>query len=153
MSITEDQSGELQVYELGYLVLPSIAEDKLPETVATFRKIITDRNGSLLDSEDPFLRDLAYPMSKVVGASKYVVNNAYIGWQKFEAEPGTIEAMKAEIEKVSEILRYLLIKTTKETRFTFAQAREAEEEEEKQSEAPAEAVEPAPQADPEAVVE
>lgn len=127
MSTTEDR-GELQVYELGYLVLPSMAEDKLSDTVSMFRKIITDQDGILLDSEEPFLRDLAYPMSKIVGASKYVVNNAYIGWQKFEAEPSKIGTIKSEIEKIPEILRHLLIKTERETKFTFAMARKAREE-------------------------
>lgn len=142
-----DSMKESQVYELGYLVLPSIAEDKLPETVAKLKKIITDNGGSLLDSEDPFLQDLAYSMSKVVGASKYVVNNAYIGWQKFEAEPSTVEAMKAEVEKIPEILRYLLIKTTRETYFTFADARKAleEEEVEESEEAPREQGEALPE--------
>lgn len=129
MSTTEDR-GEAKVYELGYLILPSIAEDKLPESVSKIHEVITKNGGNLLDGEEPFRQDLAYSMSKTVGASKYVVNDAYIGWQKFEAEAGQIEAIKAGIEKLDEILRFLLIKAPRETTFTFAKAREVQRQKE-----------------------
>ncbi|MDP2651403.1 MAG: 30S ribosomal protein S6 [bacterium] len=124
MSTTEDR-GELFVYELGYLLLPSIPEDKLPEAVETLKKIITKAGGKELDSETPYLRELAYSMSKTVGASKYVVNNAYIGWMKFEIEPGQVEGVSSGVKGLAEVLRHLLIKAPRETSFTFAKAREA----------------------------
>lgn len=114
----------MQVYELGYLVLPSIPEENLGSTVDSLKSVISKAGGSIFDGEAPFMHDLAYPMSKTVGASKYVVNNAYIGWVKFECEPANIAEVKAAMEKMDEILRFLLIKTSRETTFTFAKARE-----------------------------
>ena len=146
MSTTEDHkensdmSASKQVYEIGYLVLPSIPEDKLQEVVNSIKEIIKKEGGEELDSENPFKQDLAYTMSKTVGASRYVVNDAYVGWMKFEAEPSVTEAIKAGLEKIDSILRFLLIKTTKETTFTFAEAKArlekdlAEEEAETDSE-------------------
>lgn len=124
MSITEDHK-EAIVYELGYLVLPSVTEDNIPKVVSTIVSTIEKAGGKTLDSELPFLETLAYSMSKTVGARKYVVNEAYIGWMKFEAEPSAVEEIKAGIEKIEEILRFLLIKAPRETTFTFAEAREA----------------------------
>jgi ribosomal protein S6 len=138
MSTTEDHKGEFQVYELGYLVLSSIAEDSLPQVVTSIKEIINKAGGKELDGEAPIKHDLAYPMSKVVGSSKYVVNDAYLGWQKFQAEPSNVEAIKGEVEKVSEILRFILIKVPLETTFTFAKAREAMEEKERAESAPVE---------------
>lgn len=120
MSTTEDRSDELQVYELGYLILPSVPEDKLPQTVDSLKKIVTQADGREIDGEAPFTHPLAYPMTKVVGSSKYVVNDAYIGWLKFETDSSKIDEIKANVEKLDEILRYLIIKTSRETGFTFA---------------------------------
>lgn len=142
MSITEDHkegsdlSADRQVYEIGYLVLPSIAEDSLPKVVDSIKKTIQDAGGSVFDGEEPRKRSLAYSMSKVVGSSKYVVNDAYMGWIKFdlpqdtEAEVHPAEVIKKEIEKMDEILRMLLIKAPRESEFTFASLEEPEETEE-----------------------
>lgn len=66
-------------------------------------------------------------MSKTIGARKYVVDEAYIGWMKFEAESGMVEAIKSSVDKIEEILRTLLVKVPRETTFTFKVAREARE--------------------------
>lgn len=113
----------MQVYEVGYLILPSIAEEKLGDVVAKIKDILTKAGGKELDSEAPFLQSLAYTMSKTVGASRYVVNEAYIGWMKFELEPGKALEAKMALEKIDELLRFLLIKAPRKTTFTFAKAK------------------------------
>jgi len=123
MSTTEDHKENTQVYEIGYLVLPSIPEDKLQEVVNSIREIIKKEGAEELDSESPFKQNLAYTMSKTVGASRYVVNDAYVGWMKFESEPQATVAIKAGLEKIDSLLRFLIVKTTKETTFTFAEAK------------------------------
>lgn len=125
MSTTEDHK-EAQVYEVGYLVLPSIPEEKLPEVVSTIESAITKNGGKTLDGEAPFKRNLAYAISKTIGASKYVVNDAYVGWLKFETSPDKVEKIKSALEKVEQIIRFLLIKAPRESVFTFAKAREAQ---------------------------
>jgi ribosomal protein S6 len=127
MSTTEDHK-EAQVYELGYLVLPSIPEESLADVVSTLQGIVKKSGGVEIASEEPIKIDLAYTMSKVVGARKYVVNEAFIGWMKFEVEPSIVEAIKADVEKLDEILRCLLIKAPRESAFTFAKAQQAIEE-------------------------
>ncbi len=122
--ITESESkGETQVYELGYLLLPSVAEDKLDAVVAKLRQAVKAAGGEELDAEAPEYLELAYTMSKTVGASRYVVNDAYIGWLKFEVSPEAVNQIKAAIEGVEEVLRSLLVKAPRETSFTFAKAK------------------------------
>lgn len=128
MSTTEDRLPE--VYELGYLVLPSIPEDKLPDTVNSIKEIVKKAGGTEIDSESPIKQTLAYQMSKTVGASRYVVNDAYIGWIKFEIDGSKVETIREKVAKLDEILRSLVIKTTRETHFTFAQALAAKNVEE-----------------------
>lgn len=130
MSTTEDRKDALEVYELGYLVLPSIPEDKLPDTVNSIKSIIKKAGAEEVDSEDPIKQNLAYSMSKVLGASRYVVNDAYIGWIKFEVTPSAVKEIADAVSKIDEILRSLVIKAPRETYFTFAQAIEAKKAEE-----------------------
>jgi ribosomal protein S6 len=129
MSTTEDhnEGNATQVYEIGYLVLPSVTEENIPTVVQKLRSIIEKAGATPLDSEDPFLSDLAYSMSKTISARKYVVDEAYIGWMKFEAESGMVEEIKSGVDKIEEILRTLLVKVPRETTFTFAEARAARE--------------------------
>jgi len=128
MRNSEIDKGELSVYELGFLILPSIPEDKLSDVVAFIKKVITKEGGIEIDAEVPFKQPLAYSMSKTIGASRYVLSDAYLGWIKFEVEPSKISAIKTDIEKIGEILRFLLVKAPRETIFTFAKARATVEE-------------------------
>jgi ribosomal protein S6 len=135
-----EEMNEKQVYELGYLVLPSIAEDQVPAVEDAVKKAILAAGGAELASESPEHIDLAYSMTKVVGASRYVVSDAYIGWVKFEAEPSQMPALNEKVMRMDEIVRSLLIKAPRETDFTFAKARQALlEREEAMAQAKAEA--------------
>ena len=134
----KDQA-ERDVYETSYLVLPSISEENHPSIVDAIKKAFSSVGGIEVDGEAPFKHPLAYPMSKTVGASKYIVNEAYVGWVKFDVESSKILEVKAEIEKIQEVLRFLIVKAPRKTDFTFAKAkaliREKEEKErEKESE-------------------
>ena len=125
MANLESEAGELTVYELGFLVLPSIPEDKLSNVTDAVRKIISAAGGTEIDAEAPIKKTLAYSMSKTIGASRYVVSDAYLGWIKFEVDKAKVPIIKAGVEKMEEILRFLLIKAPRETTFTFAKARTA----------------------------
>ncbi|MBX4206502.1 30S ribosomal protein S6 [Candidatus Parcubacteria bacterium] len=117
--------GNTQVYELGYLLLPSITEDQLEGAEDALKKAVSAAGGTEIASESPEKIDLAYTMTKTVGVSRYVVNDAYIGWVKFEAEPSAAAGVKEAVSKMEEVLRFLLIKAPRESDFTFAKAREA----------------------------
>jgi|SRR3989344_990787 len=131
MKNRESEAQDLTVYELCYLILPSILEEKLSDVVSSLGKVISKAGGKEIDSETPFKHPLAYPMSKTIGASRYVVNEAYIGWIKFEGTPSSIEEIKASVDKMDEVLRSLLIKAPRKTTFTFALARQAIEDKER----------------------
>lgn len=130
MRNSEDDQEGLSVYELGFLVLPSIPEDKLSRVTEAIRKAIIKEGGAEIDAEAPFKEALAYTMSKTIGASRYVLSDAYLGWIKFEVDRAKVPTIKADIEKIEEVLRFLLIKAPRETVFTFAKARAAVEEKE-----------------------
>lgn len=115
------------VYELCYLVLPSIAEEDLSKVVDSLKAIVTKAGGAEIDGEEPIKQDLAYTMTKTVGASRYVVNEAYVGWIKFESVSDKVNDIKSAVEKMDEVLRFLIVKAPRETTFTFAEAIKAME--------------------------
>lgn len=135
----------MQVYEIGYLILPSIAEDKLGAVIDKIKAVFEKAGGQPLDGEAPVKIDLSYTMSKTVGASRYVVTEAYLGWMKFEMDPSKALEAKMALDKVDELLRFLLIKAPRESAFTFAKAqaliteREAKEVEAEKEDSPVEA--------------
>ena len=126
-TIMEDK--ESKVYELGYLILPSVAEDKLKSVVDKIKGIISEKGGKEIDGEEPFKYDLAYTMSKTIGASRYVVNDAYIGWIKFELPLEEAAELKKGVDLIEEVLRTMLIRAPRETSFSFAKAREKAQKE------------------------
>ena len=125
MAKAEETKEGLAVYEIGYLVLPSIPEDQVSTVAEEIKKIISKAGGVEIDGEAPFKQPLAYSMSKTVGASRYVVSEAYLGWIKFEVEPVKVALIKDGVEKMEEILRLLIVKAPRQTDFTFAKARVA----------------------------
>ncbi|MCR4279383.1 MAG: 30S ribosomal protein S6 [Candidatus Zambryskibacteria bacterium] len=146
MEISANKDTGQTVYELAYLVLPSIAEEGLGKVVESLKGIIAREGGTEIAGEDPFKQELSYTMTKTIGASRYVVNDAYLGWIKFDlpAEASAKEGVehpankiKADVEKMDEIVRILLVKAPRETTFTFAEARKALEVEEAEEAEPA----------------
>ncbi len=125
MANTQDSNEGVTVYELGYLILPSISEDQLSTVVDKLKAVVSNAGGKEIDGEAPFKQALAYTMSKTIGASSYVVKEAYIGWMKFELEPAKALEVKMEVEKMDEVLRSLIIKAPRESDFTFAKAEAA----------------------------
>jgi ribosomal protein S6 len=136
----ESEAVELTVYELGFLILPSIPEDKLSDVTNAIRKVITKEGGTEIDFEEPFKETLAYSMSKTIGASRYVVSDAYLGWIKFEVDRAKALTIKSGVEKIDEILRSLMIKAPRETTFIFAKARATVEDKEEPMSIPTEEI-------------
>jgi hypothetical protein len=51
----------------------------------------------------------------MIGGGKKTFKEAYFGWIKFEGEPASVALFSKEIEKLPNILRYLIIKTVRES--------------------------------------
>ncbi len=119
MEKVEKQEVGAQVYELGYHIVSTVAEENLPKEVENLKAIVLKDGGSLVSEGEPKLINLAYSMTKSVADSKKKFDTAYFGWIKFEAKSELIPEMKKKIDASSTVLRYLLIKTVREnTLFT-----------------------------------
>jgi len=108
------EEGGKQVYELGYHIVSTVAEENLPKEVETLKAQVLSDGGSLVSEGEPKLINLAYSMTKSVADIKKKFNTAYFGWLKFETKSELMPMIKKAVDLNPHILRYLLIKTVRE---------------------------------------
>ena len=106
---------ENRVYEVGFHVVPSIAEEKLPAEVTVIKDILTTNGGVVIAEDFPKLKALSYQMTKVVGAKHLKFDTAYFGWVKFEMNSEEIGKVKTALERNDNVLRFIIIKTVRES--------------------------------------
>ena len=111
----ETDDAETQVYEVGFHIVPSVEENDLAEEVSAIKSLIEKREGVFVSDEAPKLINLAYTIAKDIEGKKYKFNTAYFGWIKFEMNTNNIAFVKEGMDANKNILRYLIIKTVKES--------------------------------------
>ncbi|MEQ1561188.1 MAG: 30S ribosomal protein S6 [Nitrospira sp.] len=111
---TQEKGDTLAVYEVSYLLLPSLAMEQVPAKATDIKDMLTSAGGTVISLETPVSLDLAYPMTKVVGTTRHKCTSAYFGWVKFEMSREGIEVVKKALDANVDILRYIIIKTVRE---------------------------------------
>ena len=120
-----------QVYEIGFHILPTVAEEKLGDEVAVIRGAIEKAGGTIISEEFPKMRDLTYTMKKYIDTKKTSFAKAYFGWIKFELDVEAVAGIKTVADTHPNVLRHIIIKTVREnTLFVKPQADKEEGEEE-----------------------
>ncbi len=113
--VLEAPVDERRVYELGYLIIPLVSEENLGAIVSALKSLIENSKGIVLGDEWPKMRSLAYEMAKKIETKKHTFDTAYFAWMKFEAEPSAVAAIKEEINRIENILRFMIIQTIRES--------------------------------------
>ncbi len=113
-NMKEDRS---QVYEIGYLLVSSIPEEKVAHEVDSLKEILSKKGAEFISEEAPELRTLAYTMIKKIGPSNHRFDKGYFGWFKFELSAKEIEGIKKTFEANVNMLRMLVISTIKENTY------------------------------------
>jgi ribosomal protein S6 len=108
-----------KIYEVGYLLLPTIPEEHLVTEVQNIKSLIEKHEGAFITEDFPKLRPLAYTMRKAHAGQNVKHDKAYFGWIKFEMNQLAVPAVQKELEKNENILRFMIISTVREnTLFT-----------------------------------
>ena len=110
----KEKEDKMTVYEVSYLLLPSLAPEQVPGKASSLKETLTSLGGAVISDEDPVLIDLAYPMTKVVLTVRHKETKGYFGWVKFEMTSEAVAGVKKAFDEHPEILRYLIIKTVRE---------------------------------------
>ncbi len=101
-------------YELAFHILPTVAEGELTQTFQTLQELITKAGGEITVMEEPERFELSYDIVKQIEGRNRKFSSAYFGWIRFISDAKGIDVVTEEIKDVKKILRYLLIKLTKD---------------------------------------
>ena len=112
------EESNLTVYEVGYHIVPTVAEENVPKEVDNLKSVIT-KGGSVISEGEPKLISLAYTIIKRLGDINKRFDKAYFGWIKFESSAEDALEIKKSLDNNPNILRFLLVKTLRDnTMFT-----------------------------------
>ncbi len=112
--IENENEVEARVYEIGYILLPTIPEEGVPAIYGNLKELVSSLGGEVISDEMPRIMPLAYTMVKVLQNINHRFNTGYFGWIKFTMDPDKVLDLKKKIELDTNIIRSLIIKTVKE---------------------------------------
>ena len=113
-SSMDEKEIRLNVYEVGYLMIPTIAEENLGGEVTLFKDMFTENGAVFISDEYPKLMELAYEMSRSIENKKQKFSYGYFGWVKFECTTEQAGVIKNILDKNEKLVRFLMIKTVRE---------------------------------------
>ncbi|MEK7556314.1 MAG: 30S ribosomal protein S6, partial [Patescibacteria group bacterium] len=105
---------EAGIYELGFILLPTIPEEKIGEEVSKVKDAVGE-SGLVISGADAEMITLAYPMVKVLGGKNSTFTSGYFGSLIFQTGSDTVGDVKVALTKNDRVLRFLIIKRTKES--------------------------------------
>lgn len=109
-----DEAGVSRIYEIGYLIVPTVAEENLEKVVSDIRGSIEKAGGSFIAEGAPSLMRLAYDMTAREGDKNVDYDRGYFGWLKFEATTESAMALNEWLRTSGSILRHIVFRTVRE---------------------------------------
>lgn len=106
---------ETQIYEVGFHIVSSVSEDTVSGEVEAIKSLIEKSGGVFIADEFPKKISLAYTITKDIEGKRQRFDTAYFGWIKFEMKTDSIIDLKEGMDVNKNILRFLIIKTVKES--------------------------------------
>ena len=98
-----------RVYELGYLLVPTIPSEDVPAVYTGLKDLVISFGGELVADEMPQNINLAYSMVKVVANVSSKFNTAYFGWIKFTMDSNKVLELKKKLDLDTKIIRFLIL--------------------------------------------
>lgn len=102
------------VYEVGFHVVPTVAEGDVAGVVEKIRAEVAKGNAEIITEQFPARMTLAYMVERATSGKREKYTEAYFGFIKFATERENIAALEAMLRNTKEILRYLLVETVRE---------------------------------------
>ncbi len=117
----KDNDSRNSIYEVGYLMVPGIAEENVGAEVTNLKDKLTELGAVIISDEFPKMMELAYEMARSIKNKKQKFTYGYFGWVKFDATTESAVVIKDMLDKNEQLIRYLLVKTVREN--TMSQKR------------------------------
>ena len=118
----ENTDAKSSVYEVGYLMLPSIPEENLGGEVTMLKDSLSENGAVFISDEYPKMMELAYEMSRSIANKNQKFSYGYFGWVKFECTTNSAKIIKEFLDKNEKLVRFLMIKTVRESTMSTKRA-------------------------------
>ena len=92
-------------YETVFILTPVLSDDQAKETVAKFKKILTDNGAEILNEEAWGLKKLAYQIQKKTSGFYNLI--------EFKAEPALIDKLEVAYRRDEKVIRFMTVKLDK----------------------------------------
>ena len=92
-------------YETVFILTPVLSDEQMTETVAKFKKLLTDKGAEILNEETWGLKKMAYAIQKK--------STGFYCLLEFKAEPTVINSLEIGYRRDEKVIRYLTVKLDK----------------------------------------
>ena len=125
------------IYEIGYILVPSLPQEKVSEQASLFTEILAKNAASVIDEETPSSISLAYEMDKSSGGGTHQrFDQGYFGWVKFSCPSSAIETIRKSFDQNPFALRTLAISVPRERTYLGKRSKSEAKPEDKPAKAP-----------------
>lgn len=104
-----DTNENTSVYEIGYLLAPTIPEDEVGEVEDKLHQKITDHGGDVVASQSPEMRELSYEIEVSSEGEQRQFSRGQFGWVQFTLATDSVEEVESTFIKENDVIRHLLI--------------------------------------------
>ena len=112
--IVQVEKSENGIYELGFILVPGITEEKVSEVFGVVKSIASDVGAVVFAEEFPRMTTLSYTMEKTINNKIERFKEGYFGWIKFELASGDISKVDAKMRLREDVIRHIVLSTVKE---------------------------------------
>ena len=92
-------------YETVFILTPVLSDEQMKETVAKFKKVLTDKGAEILSEETWGLKKIAYAIQKK--------STGFYCLVEFKAEPSVIKTLETAYRRDEKVIRFQTVKLDK----------------------------------------
>ena len=92
-------------YETVFILTPVLSDEQTKETVAKFKKVLTDKGAEIVNEEAWGLKKLAYQIEKKTSGFYFLI--------EFKAEPTVIKTLETAYRRDEKVIRFQTVKLDK----------------------------------------
>ena len=92
-------------YETVLILTPVLSDDQMKETVAKFRKLLTDNGAEILNEEAWGLKKMAYAIEKK--------STGFYCLVEFKGEPSIVNTLETGYRRDEKVIRYMTVRLDK----------------------------------------
>ena len=92
-------------YETVFILTPVLSDEQMKETVAKFKKLLTDNGAEILNEETWGLKKLAYAIQKKSTGCYCLL--------EFKAEPSIVKKLEISYRRDEKVIRFITVKLEK----------------------------------------